>query len=526
MTLTHSCYEGDFIMSKKKVLAPSRKELDQMEADRQKALPTSRKRARGSETGGIVFSNISSASTIYGEEKFHSSQGHGFAAERANTQFDLLTGHKACILGDDNARNGADRMRDGIMIQSKYCNTGGRCIEECFEHGRFRYWNPDGSPMRIEVPCDQYDSAVYAMRQRIKHGDIPGVSDPDEANNIVLKGHFSYEQVKNIAKAGTIESLRYDAANGMVIASSAFGVTYLMTFAASVWNGDSADIALKNAAASGLRVGGVSFMTAVFAGQLSKAGLNSMLVGSSEAITQAIGAKGSAVLVNAFRSGNNIYGAAAMKSASKMLRGNAITGVASVVILSTGDMVNMFRGRISGKQLFKNITNTAATVAGGSAGWVGGAAAGAAIGSAIPVVGTFIGGIAGGLVGSAAGGAITGKVSSSILDQFVEDDANEMARVLEQTLLSLTEQYLLTSHETEHVVNELSQLMDAAVIKNMYSSKDRDAFAKQLILPILNQEMEKRVKIHVPNKVAIRQSLSALCQDIQNCDRISQRNYT
>lgn len=32
----------------------------------------------------------------------------------------------------NNALNGADRIVDGIEIQSKYCKTGSRCINECF----------------------------------------------------------------------------------------------------------------------------------------------------------------------------------------------------------------------------------------------------------------------------------------------------------------------------------------------------------------------------------------------------------
>ena len=60
-----------------------------------------------------------------------------------------------------------------------------------------------------------------------------------------------------------------------------------------------------------------------------------------------------------------------------MLRGNAITGTVTIVALSSLDVINIFRGRISGGQLFKNVTNTASTVVGGTAGWVGGATLGA-----------------------------------------------------------------------------------------------------------------------------------------------------
>ena len=61
--------------------------------------------------------------------------------------------------------------------------------------------------MQIEVPSDKYDAAVEAMQEKIKNGSVPGISDPEEAKNIVRKGHFTYEQAKNIAKAGTVESL-------------------------------------------------------------------------------------------------------------------------------------------------------------------------------------------------------------------------------------------------------------------------------------------------------------------------------
>ena len=66
------------------------------------------------------------------------------AAERANHLYDKLTGHNAKIVGDDNAKNGADRIVDGVYIQSKYCATGSRCVNECFENdgkGAFRYMN-------------------------------------------------------------------------------------------------------------------------------------------------------------------------------------------------------------------------------------------------------------------------------------------------------------------------------------------------------------------------------------------------
>lgn len=239
----------------------------------------------------MTYGNISNAATVFGEEKFYASRGHGFAAERANTLYDRFKGHDTQLIGDNNIKDGADRIVDGINIQSKYCATGSECIRECFSDGKFRYMNSDGTPMQIEVPFDKYDSAVQAMQERIRRGEVPNVSNPEEAKDIVRQGKFTYEQVRNIAKAGTVESITYDAVNGMIIASGAFGITTVLSFAVSVWNGDEIEIALQNAVEEGLKVSGVTLITAIFAGQLTKAGLNSILVSVSEDMVKALGTK-------------------------------------------------------------------------------------------------------------------------------------------------------------------------------------------------------------------------------------------
>ena len=89
----------------------------------------------GAEAGGLGLGAYHTVNNQFEEEKFHARQGHGFAAERANTLYDKMTGHDAKIVGDDNAKNSADRIVDGVYIQSKYCATGSKCINECFEDG-------------------------------------------------------------------------------------------------------------------------------------------------------------------------------------------------------------------------------------------------------------------------------------------------------------------------------------------------------------------------------------------------------
>lgn len=467
--------------------------------------------SRGAASGGLAAGNYRTVNKSFEEEKFHSRQGHGFAAERANHLVDKMIGHDSKILGDDNAKNGADRIVDGVYIQSKYCATGSRCVNECFDEGgkgTFRYMQ-NGKPMQIEVPSDKYEDAVRAMEEKIKRGQVESVTDPQKAKEIIRKGHFTYEQAKNIAKAGTVESLTYDVVNGMVIASSAFGVTALVTFSTFIWNGENSEIALKAAAYSGLKVGGTAFVTSIIASQLSKAGLNSALVGSSEAIVSMMGPKASAVLINAFRSGSNIYGAAAMKSAAKLLRGNAISAGVTVVVMSSYDIANIFRGRISGKQLFKNFTNTAATVASGTSGWVAGAAAGSVV---WPGIGTIVGGF----IGSVAAGAVGGKVTSTVLDVFIEDDADEMVKIIQNEFTEMAEDNLLNQKEAEHVVDRLGTELDGKLLKDMFAKNDRAAFARTLLEPIVSAEVSMREKIPDPDGRQVIKAMRELLEDISD----------
>lgn len=506
--------EGSFI--NKTPLKNFLNEMKNFEANKKaekKKIENEKKNNFGAESAGRGIGAFRTVNNQFEEEKFHSRQGHGFAAERANNLFDKLTGHDAKIVGDDNAKNGADRVVDGVNIQSKYCATGKRCINECFENdgkGTFRYMT-DGKPMKIEVPSDKYDEAVRAMEEKIKNGQVKGVSDPNEAKNIVKKGHFTYAQAKNIAKAGTVESLTYDAVNGTIIASSAFGVTAMITFATSMWNGEDFEDAIKIATYSGLKVGGTAFITSVLAAQLSKAGLNSALVRSSEAIVAMMGPKASAVLINAFRVGSKpIYGAAAMKAAAKLLRSNTITAGITFVVLSSFDVANIFRGRISGKQLFKNMANTAATVGAGTGGWV----AGAAIGSAIPGIGTIVGG----LVGSMVAGSAAGKVTNAVVGSFIEDDADKMVEIIQDVFTEMASEYLLSNKEAEKSVDRLKDKLDGKTLKDMFASNDRKKFARNLLIPIIENQISKREVIHKLTEEQMLYGIREVLEDISDME--------
>lgn len=453
------------------------------------------------EAGGFTAGAKGTANKLFDEERFHARQGHGFAAERANHLEDRIHGKKSKIEGDNNVKNGPDRSilnSDGTTtwIQSKYCASGQASVNACFEgngSGSFRYLDAAGKPMIIEVASDNYDDAVAAMAKKIQNNQVPGVTDPNEARNIVKPGNFTYEQAKNIAKAGNVDSLVYDIKSGAVISLSALGVSAAIALAVSLWNGDEPKVALKNAAFSGIKVGGTALITSVISSQIAKSSISTALNPSFQALAKAMGPKAYAVLANAFRSGGSITGAAAANSAAKLLKGNAITAVVTTAVLTMFDVKDIARGRISGAQMAKNFAKTSSTVAGGTAGWVGGSALGSLV---MPGVGTVVGG----LVGSVIAGGGLGFLVDKATGHFVDSDAERMMRLIQEAFLDVCEAYLLSQDEAEKISDSLASKLNEKTLKNMHASKDRYDYAKKLIEPLAIEITNRRPRIKAPSE--------------------------
>ena len=429
--------------------------------------------------------------------RFNAKQGHGFAAEQANDLIDTLHGRYAEIKGDNNEENGADRMVDGQLIQTKYCKSARASVESAFRNGKYRYIDKaTDKPMQLEVPKDQYEQAVKIMRQKIAEGQVPGVTDPNEAENLVRKGNIDYKTACNIAKAGNIDSLLFDAAHGTVIAVSAFGISTLITFSKAVWDGEPKDKAIDLAMYNGLTMGGVGFLSSVLAAQLTRTSLNNILMTPTKALVDLLPHKWQQAIANAMRNGTPIYGAAATKNFGKLVRSNIIADIAVVLAMSVGDIKECFKGRISGKQLFKNITIAAAGVGGGTAGGLGGAALGGLfltpiIGPAGPVVGLWVGGFAGGTAG--------GYVGNKVMNKFIEDDAVEMVRIINERFGPLVHNYLLNKEELNIVLDELQIALEKEKLLQMFVSKDREQFADEMLTEIIEKVVCWRSRIILPS---------------------------
>lgn len=465
--------------------------------------------------GAYTVGNNKTIDQLLQQSKFTARQGHGFAAEIGNNLIDRLKGIDATVVGNDNVKNGADRLilgRDGrkIWIQDKYYNTAKGSIDACFEDGLFRYLDADGNAMQIEVPRDQHDKAVKLMRKKIEDGHLKnaGITDPDDAENLVRKGSLTYKQAVNLAKAGTVESLIFDAKNGMVSAKYSVGISFLMVYSISRLNGESPKKSLKAAAFEGLKSGGIVFGTSVISNQLARTNAIKVFVPSSEALVKALGDDfASALLKSVGRETVGLTDDAIRRQAAKVLRSQALTAGVTIVLLSIDDVAEIVRGRISAEQLLKNLAVTTVGIAGGYAGSVIGGAAGTAI---APGVGTKAGSIVGGVV---IGGA-AGYGAEKVLGIFVKDDAEKMMVIIEENFGELCQEYLLSEDEANRVADVLMEKLTGENLKDMFASENQNKYARKMIEPLIIAEIANRDIINVPTEAEMRTELKSTLEGV------------
>ena len=444
--------------------------------------------------------------------RFNSQQGHGFAAEQGNDLWDRMIGNDAQILGDDNAKNGADRLVNGKLIQTKYCQNARASIDAGFKNGQYRYLDTKGNPMQLEVPSDQYEEAVKIMAKKIEDGKVPNCNNPSKAKDLVRKGNITLEQATNLAKAGTIESLAFDAINGAVIGTSAAGISATITFARALWNGEELNSAIDNAVFIGIQAGGSAFIISLVSAQLTKTNLNTLLLEPSIELVKALPSVVRTNLLATMRNGAPIFGAAASNNLSKLLRGNLIVSAVTTLVLSSQDILNFVTGKISGKQLFKEVTTIVSGVVGTTVGATGTTALAGALGISLGPIGAAVTSIVGGIIG----GGMSTAVSRNILDRFIEDDAIELVRIINKQFSILAFDYLLSEEEIELSLEVLRGCLIQSKLLEMFAAKNRELFADELILKCINSVIIWRTKVRVPSQSQFVDGVSRVITGLEN----------
>ena len=204
-------------------------------------------------------------------------------------------------------------------------------------------------------------------------------------------------------------------------------------------------------------------------------------IGSTSDIARMAAPKAAQFLYNALRVGPRVI----LRSAFELLRANAITRVLSAVVLLTIDTVALVRGRISTKQYVINIMLAFMLLVGGTAGWY----LGSGVVALVVAEGVALSVIAG-ILGAGLVGAGLGMMWEKVVGLFIKDDTSDMLDICNEIFCECAGQYSLNDDEANEAVDIIQ--IDTACVRSMYASADKQAFARSLIEPCLQEIAGRR----------------------------------
>lgn len=390
-------------------------------------------------------------------DRFSGAMGHGHAGELMGDTMDKLKLKKTSMDGNSHAKHGADRVVNGVNIQTKYYATASKSVGACFENGTAKYVNPDGSMMKIEVPRDQYNKAVKSMARRIENGEVPNETNPQNAARYVKRGALSYEHSQIATKS------IFDRGSTIVVDGKVKSVSFGQKLVYSV-GGD-----FLTGVANTMPTVMVSqvwyYVNARWHGQETEEALKGAVLGAVKPVL--VGA--SIYTVSSQFGGSNLAKSIFKGATSEGIAKGTAIGVTAAISIGP-DVIDCLRGRISMQQLVKNTAVTAA-----------GAATGAAIGSVVPGIGTIIGG----MVGTMA--------AKAIADKFSEDDSIRMIRIAKEEFIDLVIFCPLKQDEFDEIVNEVFVDKNTTnLYKEMFASGNARKHIRDRYRKMITDKLKKR----------------------------------
>lgn len=365
-------------------------------------------------------------------------------------------------------------------VSSRYCDDSEATARSLFDDdGTFLFDNS-----YVEVPPEQYDQIISSLKEKIKLGKVKTssgktIKNPQTILQKIKKGGLSYKQVRNIARAGNIDSLKFDVKTNAVSCSCSLGVSFAIGMALSIWGGQNIRQAFVTNLRSSLNSSLSSMLISVATAQVLRTSVSAVGAGATTSVVGNLygSSVGHRVIdsLASYSAGTALSSAGAVAQVSSLLRTNVISGAVTAAILTAPDFYRaIFAKSISWQQLTKNMAVNIASIAGGTGGWLVCAAIGASAGSVIPGPGTAVGGLVGGIAGAFAGSTVATRIARKGLDKIRPDDAQLMIDVCQKAAVKLCVDYMLSEDEAALLIEAMQKQISRKWLMSLYASGSND----------------------------------------------------
>lgn len=471
-----------------------------------------------SEMAGMIYTLGQSLDFNKKELKgyMHGRQGHGYAAEYGNNTIDRFLGRRVVNEAQNldssgrQMKDGADRIVNGIPIQTKYINSPSGFIGEVLIDGHLRYMQ-DGVPMQLEVPRDKYDSCVKDYQRKIDKGEIAEIAPGSDARDYIRKGHLTYDQAYMVKQALTIQGMTIDTLNAFNLGKDAAVANFIIHFAIEAWNGKNVDDAFRASLQAGGKELGHSVLVNVLVQQFHRKNFANLFkrnfVGGEKA--GFVGIDNPIYKLSDFVAEKVQTSALAETEIGKCLGlkevdAYQVINTTVVVCVTYGpDIIKAIEGRISKAQWFKNSTIATASLGVGKF----------AVVVAEKVFGIATGGVGGAII-SILGGMFGGYAAKRILDDYIQDDSVRMFIVLKKEFLDVTMQINLSQEELLLIANNTIGAENVSdVLEEMYMSGQEKRYARDLVMAVTILVIAQRKRISYDQMA--KGAVVTLCQYIR-----------
>lgn len=368
------------------------------------------------------------------------------------------------------------------MIKSRYFPDTARCLAEM-----------PSTDDKIEIPADVYDAVADSLGAK---------------KNFILRGAYPYEAAKIIAESNQVEALEFDTTSGEIKTSSIVGIAAEMDLAFALWNFYDSESAIERVILSRLEFG--DRLPAILSDGAGRIQIqDSMNVGEdfAKAFVKASADRSSGYVKDKIQAHKALDGEVSVSVPEMPQIFHTVKDSVGDVISSLWDDIVVFgrnftdikdcwKGRISKKQLVKNMIVTNAGVIGTGVGFALGGVIAVAVG--LPAILVF---------GSAfAVGYGTKlcykKTAKDYLDRLITDNSAEMLNIFGRELPEMLRGKFLTTYETGLLMEAIRDDITKERLKDMYacgSDSARAAWARQYIERRLKDISDQRIFIEMPS---------------------------
>lgn len=430
----------------------------------------------------------------------------GFLVEDYLTKMDKLNFKASKVVGNDLKTSGPDRQVNGQYIQTKYHRTAESTLGAAFDsEGNYRYVGEDNIKYQFEVPYEQYNEIKSSFKEKVRNGEVPNIKDEAQVDEIVKQGLLTHEQGVNLAKAGTIDSLKYDALTGSVMCLSVLGLSFVTSAFFTFLATKDIKYAVKEGLICATKSYGLSVLTYVATAQFMRTSLGNQMARSMWLTN---GMKEGTVknLSSATRliAGKEEIAKESIKSLRKelatTLNSTIISSLISFTVFSIPETIKLCTRKISVSQYAKNLVKLGAGIVGGAVGSITAGSIAATAGV------TGAAGVAVGVVGSMTGAFAVGAAVGVVADVLVEDDIIRYSRLFNAYVSHYVNEYMLIESEIDILLKKLGNVDGKEFTKffeKVHASKKQEQTIKKFLTPYFEEIVTNREKFSLNDEQAI-----------------------